>query len=480
MRAYRAVGLVVLLSACATESVTPDPNAPKGDDGTAGLAEERDIVNRVRRGEGEAVRTELKARFEQNPKDGHVAFLQAVAGMPSEESWKAFKRQADDVPSDPWPVIAMGQTYIAWKMYPQAQKSFTDAAALKPDYVPTRLGEADLLRLSGDAPGAKAGYEAILKGADVPEAHAGLGLLAAQAGDKAAAQRELAIAVKGDPGALEPQRALGKLLLDAGDSAGALAAMKAVVAMDPRDGDAILQLAKLEDAQGDAPGAWRDYQRAAEKKGVDIDIAQRMLAVADKLNDPKAVDHALDQLSHIDKQNPAPLIRMAEIAAAKKDNVTAEARYKEALERGPGNVEVQLALARMYRDAGRTIDAVEMYRTVAATPGSPPAAASERDALLAPLKLPVTPISGDINKINLRFGLDLNHFYQERLKENRGLKGKMRIEVDVDKDGKIKSVNILEDTVKDDLLHLHAYFAMRGVEFPKAARKPAFEYELKP
>src|ERR1700722_10653430 len=131
-----AVGFLVLLTSCATSAPVPDPNAPKADDGTAGRAEERDIRARVRRGEGDAVRSELQARAADHPGDAHIAFLQVVAGMPSEESWKTFKRQADDAPTDPWPLIAMGQTYLEWKMYPQAQKIFADAEALKPGFVP--------------------------------------------------------------------------------------------------------------------------------------------------------------------------------------------------------------------------------------------------------------------------------------------------------------------------------------------------------
>ena len=64
------------------------------------------------------VRTEAAGPAEQSPKDWHLAFLQVVAGMPSEESWKAFKRQADDAPTDPWPVIAMGILAKPTSQYP--------------------------------------------------------------------------------------------------------------------------------------------------------------------------------------------------------------------------------------------------------------------------------------------------------------------------------------------------------------------------
>src|SRR5438046_98730 len=121
--------------------------------------------------------------------------------MPSDESWKQFKSQSVKNPSDPWPHLEMGAIYTEWKMFPQAQEELDKAAALKPGFLATELGRAQLLAAKGDDAGAKAAYQALLAKADLPEAHAGLGVLASKAGDAETARRELAAAVKGDPGA---------------------------------------------------------------------------------------------------------------------------------------------------------------------------------------------------------------------------------------------------------------------------------------
>src|SRR5213076_2214132 len=126
-----------------TTAPAPEPGAPAGgDDGSATLAEVRDIRSRVRRGEGEKVRAELQKRLEETPDDKHLAFLQSVAGMPSDESWKQFKAQSVKSPSDPWPHLEMGAIYTEWKMFPQAQEELDKAAALKPGFLATELGRA--------------------------------------------------------------------------------------------------------------------------------------------------------------------------------------------------------------------------------------------------------------------------------------------------------------------------------------------------
>ncbi|GAC1363420.1 MAG: hypothetical protein NVSMB32_04990 [Actinomycetota bacterium] len=49
-----------------------------------------------------------------------------------------------------------------------------------------------------------------------------------------------------------------------------------MVAMDPRDGEDRFQLARIEEAQGDFAGAAKDYRKAGELKGIDLEIAQHL------------------------------------------------------------------------------------------------------------------------------------------------------------------------------------------------------------
>ena len=193
--------------------------------------------------------------------------------------------------------------------------------------------------------------------------------------------------------------------------------------MSPGDGAALGELAKLEEATGDIDGARRDFTKAADVRGIDLDTAQHLVSVSRKANDPKALADALQTLSRIDKESPAAELELAELYANQKDLKNAEAHYKVALDRDPKNAKARLALARLYRDNGKTREAIETYQALAASPGAPAEAKGELDPLIANLKLPEKPISGDVNKINSKFTVELMHFYKERLKSKPGMKG---------------------------------------------------------
>ncbi|MBS2027684.1 MAG: hypothetical protein JST54_07270 [Deltaproteobacteria bacterium] len=470
--------LAGLLAGCATGAETQQPTAPV-DDGTATLSELRTVRSRVRHGDGPKVHAELAAQLQQRPGDKHVLFLDTAAGMPSEAAWQAFKSQAADTPNDPWPLLAMAMTYLEWGMVPQASQTLDKVEALKPGYVPTALVHAQLLQKEND-PSAKAAYEALKARADLPEIHAGLGELAIAAGDVATAKTELQLASKGDAATLDVEKALAAVAKQDHDDVAGLAAWKEIVAMSPQDGQAMVELAKLEESQGDVEGARRDFTKAADLRGIDLDTAQHLVALAKKAGDTKGLTDALTTLSRIDKDHAAPELELAQLAASQKDGKGAESHLHAALDREPKNPAILLALARQLRDDGQTRDAIEAYDNAAALPGAPPEAKAERDPLVADLKLPEKPIAGDVNRINMKFSAELNKFYHERLKAHPGMKGTLRLAVDVDASGKVLSVGVTPTGLDDEKLLLHAYFVMKQAEFPKAKRSPVFEVELKP
>ena len=470
--------LAGVLAGCATTTETQQPTTPV-DDGTATLAELRAVRARVRHGEAPKVHAEFSAQLQERPGDKHALFLDTAAGMPSENAWQAFKNQAADAPTDPWPQLAMAMTYLEWGMAPQATQALDKVEAVKPGYLPTALVRAQLLQKEND-PGAKAAYEALKARADLPEVHAGLGELALAAGDVATAKTELQLAVKGEVGTLDVLKALAQVAKDGHDDPAALTAWKEIVAMSPQDGQALVELAKLEEAQGDVEGARRDFGKAADLRGIDLELAQHLVALAKKAGDTKGLTDALNTLSRIDKDHAQPELELAQLAASQKDGKGAESHLRAALEREPKNAAIELALARQLRDDGQTRDAIEAYDVAATLPGAPPEAKTERDPLVADLKLPEKPIEGDVNKINARFSADLNKFYHERLKAHPGMKGTIRLAVDVDASGKVLSVGVTPTGLDDEKLLLHAYFVMKQAEFPKAKRSPVFEVELKP
>lgn len=474
----RLLALGLLLAGCAT---TPEP-VPAANDVENGLqlyGELRTLRARARRGEAPAVHAELAQKLAEHPGDRQLQFLDAAVSIPGDASWQALKKLSADDARDPWPFVGMGLTYTAWKMYPQAQESFARAEAIRPGFLPTAISRAQLLLRAHD-PGAKAAFEALKARADVPEVHAGLGEVALAAGDVATARAELDLANKGDPTDAEVQAARVQLALQAHDLPGAIEADRNLAALQPGDGAVRLELGKLEEQQGDLDAAAKDLARAGELRGVDLETAQHLVAVAKARHDEKLLAGALEQLSRVDKTNPAPELELAELRAQQKDFAGAEAHDKAALERDPKNLRAQLLLARAYRDGGKSREAIEAYRALTERPEAPAEAKDELAPLLANLKLSEKPLAGDVNKINLRFSLDLESFYKKRLKEKPRLKGTLRLAVDVDASGKVNAVGLTQQGLDDALLLDHAYFTMKGAQFPKAKRSPVFEVELKP
>jgi tetratricopeptide (TPR) repeat protein len=471
--------LALAFAGCAEAPPTADSPAAPVDDGTAVLAELRAQTLRVRQGQEAQLHAELAAALDQHRGDRHLRFLDAAVGLPSERAWELLKRLSAEEPKDAWPLLGMAMTYVSWNMVPQAGPLLDRVEALKPGYLPTALVRAQALQKQG-APGARAAFEAILQKADLPEAHAGVGELALAAGDVATAKRELGLAAQGDPGDLGVLRALARLAQATHDDAAGLVAWKALVAASPGDGAALLELARVEEATGDVPGARRDFTRATELRGVDLETAQHLAALARKAGDEKALPDALETLARIDKANPQPELDLAELALARKDVTGAEAHYRAAAERDPQRAATQLALARLYRDARRTREAIEAYQLATRLPQPPPEAAAEVAPLLADLKLPDEPISGDVNTINARFNADLHRFYRARLRVKGGIKGSLKLAVVVDAEGQVTSVGLTPDGIDDEPVLLHAYFVMKQARFPKAKRNPVFQVELLP
>jgi tetratricopeptide (TPR) repeat protein len=479
----RVVLLGLLLAGCATAPGT-GPNAAAGEGAVAEpgvdvLSELRPLRARARKGEGPAVQAELAQKLADHPGDRQLQFLEAAVAIPSDASWQTLKRLSTDDDRDPLPFVGMGMTYTAWKMYAQAQETFARAEALRPGFLPTALGRAQLLLQMND-PGARAAFQALQARADLPEVHAGLGELAVTAGDTATAKRELDLASAGDSSDAEMQAARVQLALMSHDGPAAIDAYRALVAVRPTDGTAWLELGKMEQRQGDLDSAAKDLARAGELRGVDLETAKHLVEVARARHDSKTLQSGLEQLARVDKSNPGPELALGELRVAEKDYAGAESHFRAALERDPMNSRAQLALARAYRDGGKSREAIETYRKISERSDAPAEAKDELAPLLAGLKLSEKPLAGDVNKINMRFTLDLENFYKKRLRDKPRLKGTLKLAVDVDASGKVNSVGLTQKGLDDSLLLDHAYFTMKGAQFPKAKRSPVFEVELKP
>jgi protein O-mannosyl-transferase len=123
-----------------------------------------------------------------------------------------------------------GKAYVADGDTGAAIRSFTEALRVKPDYAEAYYGRATMLIQSGNNPAAEQDFRAALKyglSADwAPLAHDGLGVIAGQRGDVAAATAEFEQAVQLRPGLVSANRNLANALVGQGRTREAIARLE--------------------------------------------------------------------------------------------------------------------------------------------------------------------------------------------------------------------------------------------------------------
>ena len=153
----------------------------------------------------------------------------------------------------------------------------------------------------------------------------------------------------------------------------------------------------------------------------------------------------------------------------------------QAATRAPRRADILVRRARWLMKQERQREALEVYRAALAAPASPVAeAAAEADALVQRFHLPATPAKGAEDKIYSKVSLGLVALYTERLKEKPDLSGVLKVRVQVDEEGHATQVTIVQDSLKDELVAGHAYFAFKDAQYLPARAEPVFTYVFRP
>jgi tetratricopeptide (TPR) repeat protein len=471
-----ALGLV-LLTACATAPTsysgtqTSSARPVEADRSTAATL--RSITARVHKGESEKVHEELALQAAQSPKDQRLKLYLAWMDAPSEDSWQEINRLSKVNPNDPWMFAALGLIYLQWKGFlPQAEGELDRALAIKPGFVPAEVGLADLARLRGKLPEAKAAYEAVLaKEKDWQEALCGLGLTLRAMGDPAA-RGVLERALKIDPDDRVAIKALSEIVVAANDKPAALALQQKICELEPRNGAARLTLGKMRLEAGDNEGAAKALESALEL----APSAEAARALADAyraLQQPDQEAHALEQLASLEPADPEPLLRVAELLSAERDFEGAEAAMREASARKPEDVSLLVAIARLVEKREDLVAAIGAWR-YAKQKGAPGV-----DAELARLGrvagLPAHPMSGGVQRLYNEVFSSL----RARRAAQPELGGRLRVRVEIGPDQKASEVELLEDTVHDAALSALVYYSFKDATYPnEKPRSVTFEFVL--
>ncbi len=446
------------------------------------LKTRRQIDSAVLRGEADPLRIGFQDQARNRPGDVMLRIFIAWCYGASDEAWNQLKGIASTQPENAWVHFGMGRIYLKWKMRDQAKNEFLQALKYEKGFFPAVTGLGEVARASGDFAGAEAKFREALALKDDAEAHAGLGLTLAAQEKTAPAKQELEKAVALWPDQPEALNALTALARKAGDLTAAAASAEKLAALAPKDVNARKTLADLRFEAGDKAGAAKEYERLLRQGGVDGEVLKRLAGLYREVGNGESEERTLQQLSALEKQEPAHPLRMAELAEARGAQDEAEAQLLEASDRAPNRVDTLVRLARLRAKRGNLREALESFRAAQlATEGEkPPELAKEAAALEEQFKLPKKPVKGTVDQIYARVSSGLNALYAERLKEHDDLAGLLKIRVRVEKDGKVMGVDLLEDSVNDPVVAGHVYFALKDAQYPKQKREPVFEFELKP
>lgn len=466
-----AGGLLLSLAAWAE---TPGATAPIPEV----LKELRRIESAAWHGKVELARIELQNVATNRPSDPMLRVYIAWCSMPTDDAWNQLKNISQIHPDLPWVHYGMGRIYVGWKMRDLAKNELEASMKKDPQFYPAIIALGDLARLKDELDEAETKYRQALAIADDPEAHAGLGLVLLKKGKSAEAQPELARAIEQWPDQPAALRELVKLQQGSKDPAFAKN-LGLLAQLQPKDREVLRAVATATFDGGDKKGALAAYEKLIRLGNPDLETANRMESLYRDLGDAEGEERAANLVASLDKENVAPLVRIAELRLAKKDLDGAEKILLEALERNRELADTWYRLGKVSLDKVLPIAALERFRR-GATKSTPRAedCRSEAKVLEEYFQLPAKPAKGSVDRISADVSKTLESFFWVRRKQNAKLKGVIKVRVKVTAEGVVENAEVVEDSVGDAPLAGHAVFALRDAEFEKKRREPVFEFDL--
>ncbi|MBK7863227.1 MAG: tetratricopeptide repeat protein [Archangiaceae bacterium] len=417
------------------------------------------------------------------PQDPLPRVYLAWCDMPSDDSWNQLKGIATINPENPWVHYGMASVYTLWKMKEQARTELEAVLKRDPNFYPAMVTQGELAQQGGDTAKAEERYRAALKvQADDARANAGLGLVLLETGKTAEARPALDRSYKAWPDQPKVLRALYQLSRDAKELPAAAKYAAALAELAPKDRAARQAIADLRFELGDKVEAAKEYERLLRLGDPEVAVLERLAGLYRETSDGEAEERVQQQRAAVEKTNPDPCLRLAELLQARGAGEQAEGQLLEAIARDATRADAQLMLARSRVKRDDLYEANDAYR--ACVTGQGPAVEeckTEGAELEKRFKLPARKLKGDVNNINWALSGSLNELYTERKKVSAKLAagGLLKLRVRVDKEGVVQGVDVLSDTVGDPVLAGHAYFGLKDAQYEKKKREPVFEFELK-
>lgn len=279
----------------------------------------------------------------------------------------------------------------------------------------------------------------------------------------------------------EALRKLAQLARAANDVRAAATAGEKLVALKPRDKDAHRLQADLWLAASEKEKAAGSLERYAELGGMEPAALGLLVRLYRELGRADVEDKALVRLVAAAPEDPEPLLRLAELAEARGDSKAAETHLVKASERAPARADIHVLRARLVLKQERHQDALAAYRAALAAPERRVAEAeSEAAALVRHFRLPSQPARGTQDQIYNRVSLGLVALYMNRLQQTPGIKGNLKVQVQVDASGRATGVTVLYDSLNEAVITGHAHFAFMDAQYPPGPDTPVFQYVFRP
>ncbi len=446
------------------------------------MATLRELEAARARGRASAMDSELEAQARARPGDLMPRLYRAWLTFPSDACWNELKAISTLDPENPWPFVGMGLVYVRWGLLAEARAPIATALKEAPGFPPALWAEGVLLQAEGKPAEAEARFREALSRLDAPQIRTALGMLLAGFPEREAeARAELTRAVEAWPEQPEALRKLAQLARAANDVRAAAAAGEKLVALKPRDREAHRLQADLWLAASEKEKAARSLERYAELGGGEPAPLGLLARLYRELARQEDEEKALVRLAAAALTDPEPLLRLAELAEVRGEVGAAEARLVAASERAPARGDIHVRRARLVLTQARHQDALTAYRAALAAPERQvPEAEAEAAALVRHFRLPSQPARGTQEQIYNRVSLGLVALYMNRLKEEPGLKGNLKVQVQVDASGRATGVTVLHDSLKEPLITGHAHFAFMDAHYPPGPDAPVFQYVFRP
>jgi tetratricopeptide (TPR) repeat protein len=462
--------------------------APMASAGTAALAPEPEVMGMLRqietarlRGTLGKLRMQIETQAVERRSDAMPRIYKAWLTFPADTCWNELKAISALHPDNPWPYVGMGIIYVRWGMLEEARKPIAAVLQQAPSFAPALWADGLRLQAEGKLSEAEARLREALSLLDEPWIRADLGLLLArQQGREDEARKELARALEAWPDQPEPLQVLARLAREAKDARAAAEAGEKLVSLKPHDREAHRLQAGLWLDAGEKQKAAQSLERYVARGGAEPAELARLARIYADLGDAAGEEKALTRLMALQNE-PGPVLRLAELAEARGDAAATESLLVQASARAPRRADILVRRARLLSKQERLRDALEAYRAALAALENPvPEAAEEAEALVKRFRLPSTPARGPEDKIYSRVSLGLVALYMERLKEKPDLRGVLTVRVQVDEEGRATQVAIVHDTLKDNLIAGHAWFAFKDAQYLPARAEPTFQYVFRP